>query len=355
MNRTDAWLMDQAVARTEQRQLASALRRRRDLLAVGLHEASRPADGALDQARARGVVDALAAAVELGSVDGFVHYALAAAEIGEPRGIPRARLDKMLADLREQLGARFAASEVGPARSAIDAARLAIEAASFASPRRHPESREPFARERARFVEAALAARWHTAYSLVSSLLADGHRLLDVYADLIAESLYEVGRRWARAEIAVADQHVATAVSEYVLSRLYTRFPADEPLRGAAVVACAPTEAHQTGAHIVADALELDGWDVRFLGANAAPREVVRAVEDSEASLVAFSASLLPAAARAARLIEQVRDRFGEASPRIIVGGGIIRAVPDLWRAVGADACAADVRGAAGAARAAHA
>ena len=55
-------------------------------------------------------------------------------------------------------------------------------------------------------------------------------------------------------EITVADQHVATAVSEYVLSRLYTRFPMDEPLRGAAVVACARTEAHQTGAHIVADA-----------------------------------------------------------------------------------------------------
>ncbi|HSP71997.1 MAG TPA: hypothetical protein VLN26_06485, partial [Gaiellaceae bacterium] len=66
----------------------------------------------------------------------------------------------------------------------------------------------------------------------------------------------------------------------------------------------------------------------------------------------AVSATLLPTAARAARLIESVRARFGAAAPRIIVGGGIMRAVPDLWRAVGADACAADVRGAAGAARA---
>ncbi|HSP70815.1 MAG TPA: B12-binding domain-containing protein, partial [Gaiellaceae bacterium] len=279
--------MEQAVDRTEQRELASALRGRRDLLATSLGGAGRTAHGAPGESLARDLVDALAAAVELGSVDGFVHFARATAEIGEPRGISRAQLDRTLAGLREQLAVRFAGPEIGTARSALDAARLAIEAASFESRARRSPSRGTFAHERAQYTQAALAARWQTAYSLVGSLLADGHALLDIYADLIAESLYEVGRRWARAEISVADQHVATAVSEYVLSRLYTRFPAAEPPRGAAVVACAPTEAHQTGAHIVADALELDGWDVRFLGANAAAREVARAVEASEASLVA--------------------------------------------------------------------
>lgn len=318
----------------DRRAAAGAIRRRRGALARGArHEAGVPDDELL-----RDLVDALAAAVELDSDDGFAHHVREAALAAEAHGIPRAQVDATLASLRRQLHDAY---EVR-AHRCIDAARLALEAARFAQAPSEPRA---FRKERAAYLEAALAGHWATAVAIVDRVLAEGHAMLDVYADLVGEALYEVGRRWARGEIRVADQHIASSVSDYVLSRLYARSPVGESRSRSAIVACAPTEAHQTGAHIVADALDLDGWDVRFLGANVAANVLVEAVDESEASLVALSVALLPTAMQASRVIADLRARFLRDMPRVIVGGPVVRAVPGLWQAMGADAFAADVRG----------
>jgi methanogenic corrinoid protein MtbC1 len=295
------------------------------------------------------LVDALAAAVELDTVDAFVHHATATAAAAEARGVPRTRLADVFAALRACLAATPSATAV----RCVDEAQLALDEPRFV----HDVSAPPraFRRERDAYLRAAIAGEWRSALAIVERALAEGHPLLDVYADLVGEALYEVGRRWARNEITVTDQHIASSVSEYVLSRLYSSLHVEAPPAPAAVVACAPKEAHQTGAHIVADALELDGWDVRYLGAAASVEEVIDAVDHSGARLVAVSVALLPAAPRAAQLIEALRARFAAGAPGVIAGGAIVRAVPGLWRALGADGFAPDVRGAAGAARAAAA
>jgi methanogenic corrinoid protein MtbC1 len=341
--------VEQQVEPSGRRELAAELRRRRDRLAEPRRVWAVPEDAGLR----RDVLDALAAAVELGSPGAFAHHVRATAATLRPRGLPQARLVGLLGELEHQLGA-LPPHPAEAARPALDAARLAVGAATSASDERVPRAPARLARERDLYLDAAVAGRRHAALAVVERALADGHRLHDVYTDVVAEALYEVGRRWAADRLTVMDEHLASAVTGYVLTRLYMRFT-PRGGRGAAVVACPPGEAHQLGAHVVADALELDGWDVRFLGANTPPRAVADAVEDAQASLVALSMATLPAAAHGARLIERLRVRFGSDAPRIVVGGLVLRAVPDLWRPLGADAAGADVRDAVRAARAAGA
>ncbi len=136
---------------------------------------------------------------------------------------------------------------------------------------------------------------------------------------------------------------MATAVAQYVIASLYADLERPTERRGRAVVTGVYGELHQLGANMVADILESDGWDVRFLGTNVPPDGAVRAAVDHRADLVGISAMMLPNLSRVTELVERVRAA-GDDRRRVIVGGGLFRSDPHLWRQVGADGFAPDLR-----------
>jgi methanogenic corrinoid protein MtbC1 len=103
---------------------------------------------------------------------------------------------------------------------------------------------------------------------------------------------------------------------------------------------------HELGLRIVSDLLELDGWQVEFLGANTPAAEVVGSLEPDPVTgarpfdLLVLSASTTLALRPLADVIAAVRAMPGAARTPVLVGGAPFRAVGDLWQAVGADACA---------------
>jgi len=44
--------------------------------------------------------------------------------------------------------------------------------------------------------------------------------------------MYEIGRHWERNRITVAEEHTATAITQYVLAQLYERLPRPTNGRG---------------------------------------------------------------------------------------------------------------------------
>lgn len=198
-------------------------------------------------------------------------------------------------------------------------------------------------------VEALLAGNRRGAEQVVLEALDHGLEPLDLYADVVQPAMYEVGRLWEENEITVAREHAATAIAEYVLGRVFARLPRAETVRGRAVVVGPSGERHQLGPRIVADALEADGWDVRFLGIDVPDEATVATVLEHQADLVCISATL-------ATTIPAVRDLIGKIRlvtadrARILVGGRAF-AVGGMWRAVAADGYGADARSAVEAAK----
>ena len=103
-------------------------------------------------------------------------------------------------------------------------------------------------------------------------------------------------------------------------------------------------ERHVVGASIVANVLDAEGWDVRFLGSDMPHEAIVAAIAQHEADLVAISVTLSTHVPQARELIAHIRHDV-VAAPRIIVGGAAFRSDPRLWRTVGADGYADDARG----------
>jgi MerR family transcriptional regulator, light-induced transcriptional regulator len=152
---------------------------------------------------------------------------------------------------------------------------------------------------------------------------------LEIYEHVVSATQRRIGELWQEGRLTVAQEHVATAVTEFALARLYAYLEPPDAYRGSAVVCGVQGELHQVGARIVADALEFDGWSVAFLGTNLPAQDVVEFAIAHDATLAALSVTY-------------------DAVPRLrIVGGGRpFTATAGLWRSVGADASGTDLRSA---------
>ncbi|MGD0167240.1 MAG: B12-binding domain-containing protein [Gaiellaceae bacterium] len=197
------------------------------------------------------------------------------------------------------------------------------------------------------YLAALLIGDRESAQRIAREAVAAGVPPLDIYCDVIQRSLHEIGRLWQQNEISVASEHMATAIAESTLAVLQSEAPIPEPRFGLALISGVSDEFHQIGAVIVASALELDGWDVRFLGTDLPADAIVATMSAQRPHLVGFSATMSTTIDRVAELIAQTRA-LSDASwtPYIVVGGKAFLDGDDLWRRVGADALGRDARSA---------
>ncbi len=177
-------------------------------------------------------------------------------------------------------------------------------------------------------------------------LVVDDEPLVDVYTDVFQESLYEVGRLWEQCRISVAAEHMATAITQYVMAQTYSEVQPVGERRGNAVVTGVQGELHQVGAAMVADILEYRGWNVRFLGTNMPHEGILQAIEEHEPEVIGISATMLFNVPSVVRLVEDVDRKFSKARPRIVLGGAVFRTRVGLWKEMGADDFAPDLAGA---------
>ncbi len=184
-------------------------------------------------------------------------------------------------------------------------------------------------RQRERFLEAALGGDTAGAERVVTDAVIAGMPPATVLAEIIAPAMHIVGERWAREEIGVADEHLATAIAHGVLARLYPSLlesPANS--RPAVLVAAVEGERHALGARMVADTLEGAGHRVLSLGADVPTGALLDAVREHRPAAVLLSVTLrqsMPVLSDALDALRELPER-----PVLVVGG---QGVPPGWRA----------------------
>jgi MerR family transcriptional regulator, light-induced transcriptional regulator len=148
-----------------------------------------------------------------------------------------------------------------------------------------------------------------------------------LYVDLFQRSMYQVGELWENNRITVANEHLATAITENLLSLVYPKIFSQARTGKKAIIACTANEYHQLGAKMVADILELHGWDGYFLGANTPLEEMLPNIQDIQPNVVGFSLSIPSNLSHLKQALEMVRIDF----PRLdlIFGGQAFRWVPE--------------------------
>jgi methanogenic corrinoid protein MtbC1 len=175
----------------------------------------------------------------------------------------------------------------------------------------------------AEYFEALLAGNKEVCVKTVQYLLDREIDLYDLYVHLFQRSLYEVGDLWERNRVSVAIEHLATTITESLLTLVYPRIFAAEHIDKKAVVACVANEYHQIGAKMVADVFELNGWDGYFLGANTPPESLLAFVQEKRPHVLGLSLSVYFNMDTLCRLLEIVRGAFRDLP--VLVGGQAFR------------------------------
>jgi methanogenic corrinoid protein MtbC1 len=284
-------------------------------------------------------MDCLAAAIESGSMSAFAEYAAWAHQTLHARGVSPRFLADSLVQMKQSI------TKHAPETAAMAAVYLDAASSLRAMPHKQGGATEGVLEKlKTAFLEAILAGNRHTAAMVLSSALQAGHPALDLYTEVVQEALYEVGRRWQSNHITVADEHRATAITQFVLAQFYPLIPAAPQSRGKVVIAGVQGELHQIGSLLIADALESDGWDVVFLGANTPAESIAQAVEAHQPSVLGLSVTML---FNLPFLLESVDlARSSQSSIRIVGGGAAVQMAPQLCRELRLDGWPRDVRAA---------
>lgn len=160
------------------------------------------------------------------------------------------------------------------------------------------------------YLRAQLAGNRREALRLiVDEGLMRGLAIPTLHLDIIQSAQVEIGRLWQENHISVAQEHLATAISQLALSHLYRHLPRDPANGRTVMLACVEGELHELGARIASDFLEMAGFDVRFLGANVPAEHLAREAKESKPDLLALSVTMsyhVPALRKAVEAVRQV-------------------------------------------------
>lgn len=173
------------------------------------------------------------------------------------------------------------------------------------------------------YLDNLLAGRRTACVETVKAMVDAGTPVQDLYVELFQRSMYEVGELWEFNKISVANEHLATSITESLMALVYPTIFGAEHIGRSAVVSCGANEFHQIGGRMVADILELHGWHGYFLGANTPADELIKMIGEKHPDLVALSLSVYYNLEPLTKMVEGVAGAFPEQ--RIVLGGQAFR------------------------------
>jgi methanogenic corrinoid protein MtbC1 len=244
-------------------------------------------------------------------------------------------LEHMRAVLAEELPPPVAQTAAAFAESSIVALRTAD-----LEPEPAPDADTRHGRLLLQYLEALLEGERDRARDLILAAARGGVPFAELYTDVLQPALAEIGNMWHRGAATVADEHLVAATTQALLVELRSCYARPEPRSATAMAAAVGGDLHELGLRVVADFLEMDGWRVRYLGANMPANDIVVFLEVHPTNVLVVSATTCLLVRETGELIESVRASEGVDTPKIIVGGRPFDLVPDLWEELGADACA---------------
>lgn len=192
------------------------------------------------------------------------------------------------------------------------------------------------------WLAALCAGDRREAFAAVGRGSGEGLDLRTLYLDVFQPALREVGRLWQENRLNVAEEHLATAITETAMLRLYMEQEITKEGGPTLVAACAETERHALGLRMLCDLLDFEGWHTTFLGASVPTDDLVEMLRRRNVDVLALSIAIDPHVPQLRRTIAAVRAALGDDAPFIIVGGRPFLEQPELAAVVGADLTAPD-------------
>jgi methanogenic corrinoid protein MtbC1 len=157
--------------------------------------------------------------------------------------------------------------------------------------------------------------------SIILDAVKDGTSIEDIYMEVFNPVMKEIGNLWYKGDITVDKEHYATAVTQGVMSQLYSRI-FSTPRNGKTMVAlCVGNELHEMGIRMLCDLFELRGWDTIYFGAAVPKESIMSTLEEYNPQLLLLSVTMPNYLEDYKSIIESVREKNKDNQIKIAAGG----------------------------------
>jgi len=191
------------------------------------------------------------------------------------------------------------------------------------------------------YLRQAIGGDGRAGVRLALDLIDNGVPSSDVIVNLLAAAQREVGERWLANQWTVAEEHLASGVSQKALDAVaHTIEP--PAATGFIVVACAEGDWHSLPAQMFAEMLRAQGFTVAFLGASTPADHVADFLSRQRPDALAVSCNLPLFFGGVTRLV----DAAHRQDIPVLAGGRALGHRPLRAARLGADAWAPGIGGA---------
>ncbi len=159
----------------------------------------------------------------------------------------------------------------------------------------------------------------------------------EIYLNIFQPVQKEVGRLWHLNKVSVAQEHYISSVTQLIMSQLYSHFLTVGGKKGSVVTTAVGDELHEIGIRMVADLLEVDGYDTIHLGANTPKSAIVDTLKVNNAKLLGISVTLPIHLKKLDKLVNTIRNDQKLSDLKILVGGYAFNN-NNLWEKFNVDA-----------------
>ncbi|MFW5790781.1 MAG: cobalamin B12-binding domain-containing protein [Bacillota bacterium] len=191
-----------------------------------------------------------------------------------------------------------------------------------------------------KYLQYLLAGEHLKADKLYQETIDNREDARNFYEFVIKNALYQVGDLWEEGKVSVAEEHMASSITSRILSNIYMSFLDNSIEKGKVVITSIANEFHEIGARIIADSLEFEGWDVKYLGADTPATDLIKLLKKEEPFVLGLSVSMSFNLENIIKVVEKIRRIPELEDLKILVGGKIFNENPGLWEKTGADAFA---------------
>ena len=200
----------------------------------------------------------------------------------------------------------------------------------------------PIAEVRSRYLAAQLVGDRRRALELLEEGTREhGLSAVQVRLQVIQEAQRQIGQLWQENRISVAQEHMATAISQLALAQIFHSAPSAAPNGRRVLIACVEGETHDFPPQLAADTVDLAGFQVLFLGANVPTDSLLAMIDKVAPEVLALSCTMLFNVPSLREVVRRVRARPGPRLP-ILVGGNALEWSPELATSLGADGSGSD-------------
>ncbi len=202
------------------------------------------------------------------------------------------------------------------------------------------------ARLKVAFIECLLSGKDDRTNVLVNAMLESRISLEIIYTKVFQLALNEIGRLYLLGSVDEAQEHLASEITERMMSRVSQFYSPVQRSHYRAVLGCVADNWHVIGLRMISDSLRTTGWETLFLGANVPTQSFSKMAETMRPHLVVIACSMAEQLEELETLVYGLRKaqeldvglRF-----RIIVGGSFINSAADKLSYLPVDLFARDL------------